>query len=150
MPPTRFLREFNDKQVTSADYRKSGRKISCRFLVHSLTLIEGGNETIKSIFTRHIMDGGMRQNYSFEINTTKNSTGSSAIPIESMGSGIFCVFLRNIYVVVPILSRWHSMDQRRDTEYPPTFVCDHHFQHGAGGDHLNLLDQGDSIWPVLM
>jgi len=70
--------------VISTGNSELDKKIADGLPLQSLTLIEGENDTGKSVLTRQIMYGAMKQGLSVDLFTTENTTKSFVKQMESM------------------------------------------------------------------
>ena len=85
MPPTiADMKDAEAKNVISTGNSELDKKIADGLPLQSLTLIEGENDTGKSVLTRQIMYGAMKQGLSVDIFTTGNTTKSFVRQMESM------------------------------------------------------------------
>ena len=105
MPPpttTNQTEEEEEKLVISTGNYELDRKIADGLPVRSLTLIEGENDTGKSVITQQIMWGAMKQELSVDLYTTENTTKSFIKQMESMSLDISEYFAWGYLKVYPL------------------------------------------------
>ena len=94
--------EKEEMLVISTGNYELDRKIADGLPVRSLTLIEGENDTGKSVITQQIMWGAMKQELSVDLYTTENTTKSFIKQMESMSLDISEYFAWGYLKVYPL------------------------------------------------
>jgi flagellar protein FlaH len=85
MPPTLAdTKKPDTKNVISTGNSELDKRITDALPLQSLTLIEWEDNTAKSVLTRQIMYGAMRQELSVDLFSTENTTKSFVRQMESM------------------------------------------------------------------
>jgi flagellar protein FlaH len=103
MPPTiTDQREAEEKQVISTGNSELDKRIADGLPLQSLTLIEGENDTGKSVLTQQIMHGAMKQGLSVDLFTTENTSRSFVKQMESMSLDISEYFAWGYLRVFPL------------------------------------------------
>ena len=103
MPPTvADTKEPEAKQVISTGNSELDKKIADGLPLQSLTLVEGENDTGKSVLTQQIMYGAMRQGLSVDLFTTENTTKSFVKQMESMSLDVSEYFAWGYLRVFPL------------------------------------------------
>jgi flagellar protein FlaH len=103
MPPTiTDQKEDEAKTVISTGNSELDKKIADGLPLRSLTLIEGENDTGKSILTQQIMYGAMKQGLSVDLFTTENTTRSFVKQMESMSLDVSEYFAWGYLRVFPL------------------------------------------------
>jgi flagellar protein FlaH len=103
MPPTTTEpKEPEAKQVISTGNSELDKKIADGLPLQSLTLIEGENDTGKSVLTQQIMHGAMKQGLSVDLFTTENTTKSFVKQMESMSLDVSEYFAWGYLRVFPL------------------------------------------------
>lgn len=74
---------FGDKSIVTTGNGEIDKKMGGGIPAGSLTLVEGGNGTGKSVLTQQLIWGGLQQGFSFAIYTTENTVKSL---LKQMGS----------------------------------------------------------------
>jgi flagellar protein FlaH len=91
-----------DKHILSTGNNEIDKKIADGLPLESLTLIEGENDTGKSVLTQQIIWGAMKQGLSVDIFTTENTTKSFLSQMESMSLDISEYFAWGYLRVFPL------------------------------------------------
>lgn len=96
--------EYGDfrKDLLSTGNTEIDKKMADGLPVHSLNLIEGANDTGKSVLTQQIAWGGLNQGYSFAIYTTENTIKSFLSQMESLSLDISDQFAWGYMKIYPI------------------------------------------------
>jgi flagellar protein FlaH len=103
MPPTiTDQKEDEVKTVISTGNSELDKKIADGLPLQSLTLIEGENDTGKSVLTQQIMYGAMKQGLSVDLFTTENTTKSFVKQMESMSLDVSEYFAWGYLRVFPL------------------------------------------------
>ena len=103
MPPIMTdQKEAEAKQVISTGNGELDKKIADGLPLQSLTLIEGENDTGKSMLTQQIMYGAMKQGLSVDLFTTENTTKSFVKQMESMSLDVSEYFAWGYLRVFPL------------------------------------------------
>jgi flagellar protein FlaH len=103
MPPTiTDQREAEEKQVISTGNSELDKRIADGLPLQSLTLIEGENDTGKSVLTQQIMHGAMKQGLSVDLFTTENTSRSFVKQMESMSLDVSEYFAWGYLRVFPL------------------------------------------------
>ena len=95
-------KENEDRQIISTGNTELDKKIADGLPMGSLTLIEGENDTGKSILTQQIIWGAMRQGLSVDLFTTENTSRSFIKQMESMSLDISEYFAWGYLRVFPL------------------------------------------------
>jgi archaeal flagellar protein FlaH len=95
-------KEPEGKQIISTGNHELDKKIDDGLPLLSLTLIEGENDTGKSVLTQQIMWGAMKQGLSVDLFTTENTTKSFLKQMESMSLDISEYFAWGYLKVFPL------------------------------------------------
>ncbi|MCX6688064.1 MAG: flagellar accessory protein FlaH [Methanoregula sp.] len=95
-------KEAEEKQVISTGNSELDKKIADGLPLQSLTLIEGENDTGKSVLTQQIMYGAMKQGLSVDLFTTENTTRSFVKQMESMSLDVSEYFAWGYLRVFPL------------------------------------------------
>jgi len=95
-------REDEVKTVISTGNSELDKKIADGLPLQSLTLIEGENDTGKSVLTQQIMYGAMKQGLSVDLFTTENTTKSFVKQMESMSLDVSEYFAWGYLRVFPL------------------------------------------------
>jgi flagellar protein FlaH len=77
-----------DKQILSTGNHMLDKKIANSLPLQSLTPIEGGDDTGKSVLTQQIMYGAMKQGRSVGLFTIKSTTKSFVTKIKAMSRDV--------------------------------------------------------------
>ena len=92
----------DDKQILSTGNSELDKKIADGLPLQSLTLIEGENDTGKSVLTQQIMWGAMKQGLAVDLYTTESTTKSFIKQMESMSLDISDYFAWGYLKVFPL------------------------------------------------
>jgi len=95
-------KEEEVKTVISTGNSELDKKIADGLPLQSLTLIEGENDTGKSVLTQQIMYGAMKQGLSVDLFTTENTTKSFVKQMESMSLDVSEYFAWGYLRVFPL------------------------------------------------
>ncbi|MCJ7794392.1 MAG: flagellar accessory protein FlaH [Methanoregulaceae archaeon] len=95
-------KEDEAKTVISTGNSELDKKIADGLPLQSLTLIEGENDTGKSVLTQQIMYGAMKQGLSVDLFTTENTTKSFVKQMESMSLDVSEYFAWGYLRVFPL------------------------------------------------
>ena len=95
-------KENEDREIISTGNTELDKKIADGLPMGSLTLIEGENDTGKSILTQQIIWGAMRQGLSVDLFTTENTSRSFIKQMESMSLDISEYFAWGYLRVFPL------------------------------------------------
>jgi flagellar protein FlaH len=103
MPPTiTDQKEDEVKTVISTGNGELDKRIDDGLPLQSLTLIEGENDTGKSVLTQQIMYGALKQGLSVDLFTTENTTKSFVKQMESMSLDVSEYFAWGYLRVFPL------------------------------------------------
>jgi flagellar protein FlaH len=91
-----------DRQIISTGNSELDKKIADGLPVGSLTLIEGENDTGKSVLTQQIIWGAMKQGMSVDLFTTENTSKSFIKQMESMSLDISDYFAWGYLKIFPL------------------------------------------------
>ncbi|HMK46417.1 MAG TPA: ATPase domain-containing protein [Methanocella sp.] len=97
--------EFNHedkKDLLSTGNSEIDKKMADGLPVHSLNLIEGANDTGKSVLTQQIIWGGLNQGFNFSVYTTENTIKSFLSQMESLSLDISDRFAWGYLKIFPI------------------------------------------------
>jgi len=105
-----------DKLILSTGNAEIDKKIAEGLPLSSLTLIEGENDTGKSVLTQQIIWGAMKQRLNVDLFTTENTAITFISQMESMSLDISSYFAMGYLRVFPFPNqgkKWHKeeMDQ---------------------------------------
>lgn len=78
----------SDKEILSTGNPEIDRKIADGLPLYSMTLIEGENDTGKSVITQQIMWGAMKNSFTVDLFTTESTVKSFLKQMESMSLDI--------------------------------------------------------------
>ena len=92
----------DDRQIVSTGNSELDKKIADGLPLQSLTLIEGENDTGKSVLTQQIMWGAMKQGLAVDLFTTESTTKSFIKQMESMSLDISDYFAWGYIKVFPL------------------------------------------------
>lgn len=92
----------DDRQIVSTGNSELDKKIADGLPLQSLTLIEGENDTGKSVLTQQIIWGSMKQGLSVDLFTTESTTKSFIKQMESMSLDISDYFAWGYLKVFPL------------------------------------------------
>ena len=103
MPPAiTDQKEDEVKTVISTGNSELDKRIADGLPLQSLTLIEGENDTGKSVLTQQIMYGAMKQGLSVDLFSTENTTKSFLKQMESMSLDVSEYFAWGYLRVFPL------------------------------------------------
>jgi flagellar protein FlaH len=91
-----------DRHILSTGNSELDKKIADGLPLESLTLIEGENDTGKSVLTQQIIWGAMKQGFSVDLFTTESTTKSFLKQMESMSLDISEYFAWGYLKVFPL------------------------------------------------
>lgn len=91
-----------DRQIVSTGNSELDKKIADGLPLQSLTLIEGENDTGKSVLTQQIIWGSMKQGLSVDLYTTESTSKSFIKQMESMSLDISDYFAWGYLKVFPL------------------------------------------------
>ena len=91
-----------DRKILSTGNSELDKKIADGLPLESLTLIEGENDTGKSVLTQQIIWGAMKQGFSVDLFTTESTTKSFIKQMESMSLDISEYFAWGYLKVFPL------------------------------------------------
>jgi len=91
-----------DRKILSTGNSELDKKIADGLPLESLTLIEGENDTGKSVLTQQITWGAMKQGFSVDLFTTESTTKSFIKQMESMSLDISEYFAWGYIKVFPL------------------------------------------------
>jgi flagellar protein FlaH len=91
-----------DRKIISTGNSELDKKIADGLPLESLTLIEGANDTGKSVFTQQIIWGAMKQGLSIDLFTTESTSKSFIKQMESMSLDISEYFAWGYLKVFPL------------------------------------------------
>ena len=91
-----------DKHILSTGNSELDKKIADGLPLESLTLIEGENDTGKSVLTQQITWGALKQGHSVDLFTTENTSKSFLKQMESMSLDISEYFAWGYLKIFPL------------------------------------------------
>ena len=91
----------DNRQITSTDNHLLDRKIADGFPLHSLPLIEGGNNSGKSVRSHQTMYGAMRSGRSVDLYTTGNTPRNYVRQMKPMSRSVSKYFAGKYPKVFP-------------------------------------------------
>ena len=91
-----------DKHILSTGNSELDKKITDGLPLESLTLIEGENDTGKSVLTQQITWGALKQGHSVDLFTTENTSKSFLKQMESMSLDISEYFAWGYLKIFPL------------------------------------------------
>ncbi len=91
-----------DRRILSTGNAELDKKIADGLPLESLTLIEGENDTGKSVLTQQIIWGAMKQGFCVDLFTTESTTKSFLKQMESMSLDISDYFAWGYIKVFPL------------------------------------------------
>jgi flagellar protein FlaH len=91
-----------DRQIISTGNNELDKKIADGLPIGSLMLIEGENDTGKSVLTQQIIWGAMKQGFSVDLFTTENTSKSFIKQMESMSLDISEYFSWGYLKIYPL------------------------------------------------
>ncbi|MDD3111879.1 MAG: ATPase domain-containing protein [Methanofollis liminatans] len=103
------------KKILSTGNSELDKKIADGLPLESLTLIEGENDTGKSVLTQQIIWGAMRQGLNADLFTTENTSKSFLTQMESMSLDISDYFAWGYLRIFPLHSvgfEWKKEDMQ--------------------------------------
>ena len=95
-----------DRHIISTGNSELDKKIADGLPLESLTLIEGENDTGKSVLTQQIIWGAMKQGLSVDLFTTESTSKSFIKQMESMSLDISEYFAWGYLKDIPPPRRW--------------------------------------------
>jgi len=78
----------NDRKIISTGYPEIDKKLADGLPLESLTLIEGENDTGKSVITQQIIWGGLKEGMNVDLYTSENTAKSFLSQMESLSLDI--------------------------------------------------------------
>ncbi len=96
------MNEKDKKKRLSTGNTEIDKKMADGLPVNSLNLIEGANDTGKSVLTQQITWGGLHQGHTFAISTTENTIKSFLTQMESLSLDISDHFAWGYLKIYPI------------------------------------------------
>ena len=90
------------KAVLSTGNMEIDKRMANGLPLHSLNLIEGANDTGKSVLTQQIVWGGLNQGFTFSLYTTENTVKSLMSQMESLALDISDRFAWGYLKIYPI------------------------------------------------
>ncbi|MDK2973910.1 MAG: archaeal flagellar protein FlaH [Methanofollis sp.] len=99
--PDDFIKGEGTK-ILSTGNKELDKKIADGLPLESLTLIEGENDTGKSVLTQQIIWGAMRQGLNADLFTTENTSKSFLVQMESMSLDISDYFAWGYLRIFPL------------------------------------------------
>ncbi len=100
-----------DRKILSTGNPEIDKKMADGLPLNSLNLIEGANDTGKSVLTQQITWGGLNQGYSFATYTTENTVKSLLSQMESLSLDVSEHFAWGYFKIYPIHTegvKWSS------------------------------------------
>lgn len=97
-----FNTDDSKQNVLSTGNPEIDKKFADGLPLYSLNLIEGANDTGKSVLTQQIMWGGLNQGHNFAMYTTENTVKSLLSKMESLSLDISDYFAWGYLKVYPI------------------------------------------------
>lgn len=98
----RSILEMPDKTILSTGNSELDKKIADGLPLGSLTLIEGENDTGKSVLTQQIIWGALKQGFNVDLFSTENTSKSFLTQMESMSLDISDYFAWGYLRVFPM------------------------------------------------
>jgi len=111
-----------DRRTISTGNTELDKKIADGLPLESLTLIEGENDTGKSVMTQQIIWGAMKQGLSVDLFTTENTSGSFIKQMESMSLDISDYFAWGYLKIYPLHSRGFEWKQEEMAGILPRLI----------------------------
>jgi len=105
--------EMPDKSILSTGNSELDKKIADGLPLQSLTLIEGENDTGKSVLTQQIIWGALKQGFNVDLFSTENTSKSFLSQMESMSLDISDYFAWGYLRIFPCTSSGSSGHARR-------------------------------------
>ncbi|WP_424357497.1 ATPase domain-containing protein [Methanocella sp. MCL-LM] len=96
------LEKERKKDLLSTGNTEMDKKMADGLPIHSLNLIEGANDTGKSVLTQQICWGGLSQGFTFSVYTTENTIKSFLSQMESLSLDISDHFAWGYLKIYPI------------------------------------------------
>lgn len=103
---------YDEKRILSAGNPELDKKIGGGIPAGSLSLIEGGNDTGKSVVTQQMMWGGVNQGFIVAIYTTENTIKSLLKQMDSLSLGISDFFIIGRMKIYPIHMEGAELDAK--------------------------------------
>ncbi len=94
--------EDEAKNILSTGNMEIDKRMANGLPLHSLNLIEGANDTGKSVLTQQIVWGGLNQGFTFSLYTTENTVKSLMSQMESLALDISERFAWGYLKIYPI------------------------------------------------
>lgn len=104
----------NHKEILSSGSLEIDRKLGGGIPLNSLCLIEGDNDTGKSVLTQQIMWGGLNQGLSIVCCTTENTIKSMLSQMESLSYAITDFFIVGRLKLFPMHIEGSKCDNTKD------------------------------------
>ena len=98
----RITSVFGSKEVLTSGNREMDGKMGGGIPAGSLTLIEGGNDTGKSVLTQQLMWGALQQGFSLATYTTENTIKSLLKQMDSLSLDVSDYFVFGKLQIYPI------------------------------------------------
>ncbi|MBE0516098.1 MAG: flagellar accessory protein FlaH [Methanophagales archaeon] len=98
----RITSAYDSKEIITSGNREMDKKMGGGIPVGSLTLIEGSNDTGKSVLTQQLMWGGLQQGFTFATYTTENTIKSLLKQMDSLSLDISDYFVFGKLKMYPI------------------------------------------------
>ena len=98
----RISSAYEGKEIITSGNREIDKKIGGGIPAGSLTLIEGSNDTGKSVLTQQLMWGGLQQGFSLTTYTTENTIKSLLKQMDSLSLDISDYFVFGKLNIYPI------------------------------------------------
>lgn len=102
MAMVELTEEEKKKRILSTGNMEIDKKLADGLPIHSLNLIEGANDTGKSVLTQQITWGGLNQGHTFAVYTTENTIKSFLSQMESLSLDISDHFAWGYLKIYPI------------------------------------------------
>lgn len=90
------------KNILSTGNMEIDKRMANGLPLHSLNLIEGANDTGKSVLTQQIVWGGLNQGFTFSLYTTENTVKSMLTQMESLALDVSDRFAWGYLKIYPI------------------------------------------------
>jgi flagellar protein FlaH len=98
----RITSAYDSKEIITSGNREMDKKMGGGIPAGSLTLIEGSNDTGKSVLTQQLMWGGLQQGFTFATYTTENTIKSLLKQMDSLSLDISDYFVFGKLKIYPI------------------------------------------------
>lgn len=98
----RITSAYDSKEIITSGNREMDKKMGGGIPAGSLTLIEGSNDTGKSVLTQQLMWGGLQQGFTFATYTTENTIKSLLKQMDSLSLDISDYFVFTKLKIYPI------------------------------------------------